>query len=84
MSLRMMKTDLVEPGALRVEDGIVDDDLPAGPDGVDLLQAAISAADTGRHHYQCCLRHAHAPFASGHGTAEGPNGQVRVGWALEV
>ena len=42
--------DLAETSPQRVIDGVSDNRLAAGADGIDLLQAAVTAADTGGHH----------------------------------
>ena len=44
--------DAVKPGAQRVIDRVLHQDLAVGAEALDLLDAAITRAETGRHHYQ--------------------------------
>ena len=44
--------DAVKPGAQRIVDRVLHQDLAVGAEALDLLDAAITRAETGRHHYQ--------------------------------
>ena len=53
ISCLMMKHDGFEPGALGVEDGVVDDDLAVPPPpGRSASEPAVAAAHTGRHYHK--------------------------------
>ena len=58
--------DLFEARLHRVVQGIVDDDLPVGPDGIDLLEAAVTASHPRGHDDECRLLlfvHIVSPFS---------------------
>ena len=55
--------DAVEAGPEGVEHGVIQDDLAARADRVDLLQSAVAAADPGRHHHQGQRRHRASSFS---------------------